>query len=77
MTQRMQELASEILRLQAELELEIEQRRQTLGWSIVKNKIIEFEHGIVAEHRGCARISRAFSPTRRSRWSRRHPSSIR
>lgn len=50
MTQRMQELAKEIVRLQTELDREIEDRRKNLGWQ-VRKRIIEFENGIVAEHR--------------------------
>ncbi len=50
MTQRMQELATEILRLQSELDGEIEKRRKALGWRI-KEHLVEFEHGIVEEHR--------------------------
>ncbi len=50
MTQRMQELAAEILRLQSELEGEIEKRREALGWH-VKEHMVEFEQGIVTEHR--------------------------
>jgi len=47
MTQRMEELAQEIVRLQAELDREIERRRKALGWS-VKGRMAEFEHGLVA-----------------------------
>jgi len=50
MTQRMQELASEIVRLQGELDREIEKRRKVLGWR-VQARMVEFEHGVVAEHR--------------------------
>lgn len=50
MTQRMQELASEIVRLQDELDREIESRRKALGWHL-KRGIVEFEHGITIEHR--------------------------
>ena len=50
MTQRMQELANEILRLQSELDGEIEKRRKALGWRI-KEHLVEFEQGIVEEHR--------------------------
>lgn len=50
MTQRMQELASEIVRLQGELDREIEKRRKALGWR-VRARMVEFEHGVVLEHR--------------------------
>ncbi len=50
MTQRMQDLASEIIRLQSELDGEIEKRRKALGWHI-KERMVEFEQGITAEHR--------------------------
>lgn len=50
MTARMKELAGEIVRLQAELDREIEQRRRALGWSI-RQRMIRFEEGIVAQQR--------------------------
>ncbi|WP_210490214.1 hypothetical protein [Microvirga antarctica] len=50
MTHRMQELATEIIRLQTELDREIEARRKILGWSI-KERFVAFEHGIAFEHR--------------------------
>ncbi len=50
MTERMGELAAEIVRLQDELDREIEKRRKALGWEL-KDKIGEFEKGIVAGHR--------------------------
>ncbi|MBK8157464.1 MAG: hypothetical protein IPK59_01155 [Rhodospirillaceae bacterium] len=50
MPNRLQELADEIIRLHAELDREIEQRRKALGWNVNK-KFIEFEHGIVLQHR--------------------------
>jgi len=50
MTDRMRELASEIVRLQGELDREIEARRKVLGWRL-KERIVEFEHGIAIEHR--------------------------
>lgn len=50
MTQRMQELAAEIVRLQGELDREIESRRKALGWRL-KRGIVEFEHGVTIEHR--------------------------
>jgi hypothetical protein len=46
----MQELVSEIVRLQGELDREIEARRKALGWRLKKG-IVEFEHGITIEHR--------------------------
>ncbi|WP_205316018.1 hypothetical protein [Novosphingobium sp. P6W] len=50
MTARMEELAREIVRLQGELDREIERRRKILGWSL-KEGLIRFEQGLVAEHR--------------------------
>jgi hypothetical protein len=50
MTERMRELADEIVRLQAELGREIERKRAALGWRL-KAGLVEFEHGIVARHR--------------------------
>lgn len=50
MTQRMQELAAEIVRLQTELDEEIETRGKILG-ARLKEQIGEFEQGLIAEHR--------------------------
>jgi len=50
MTERMGQLAAEIVRLQDELDREIEKRRKALGWEL-KEKIGEFEMGVVAGHR--------------------------
>ena len=50
MTQRMHDLAEEIVRLQVELDREIETRRKALGWAL-KEQIGEFEHGVAAQHR--------------------------
>ena len=50
MTARMKDLAGEIVRLQHELDREIESRRKTLGY-VINKRIVEFEHGIVHEHR--------------------------
>ena len=50
MTQRMSELASEIVRLQGELDREIAKRRKALGWR-VRARMVEFEHGVLAEQR--------------------------
>lgn len=50
MTQRMQDLADEIIGLQAKLDIEIEKRRKVLGWKL-KEQFVEFEEGIVAQHR--------------------------
>jgi hypothetical protein len=49
MTERMKSLASEIVRLQRELDREIESRRRSLGYAI-RDRIVEFETGIVHEH---------------------------
>lgn len=50
MTARLEALAQEIVRLQGELDREIENRRTTLGWRL-KAGLVEFEDGLVAEHR--------------------------
>lgn len=50
MTARMKELAREIVRLQTELDREIEKRRRALGWSIGE-RLVRFEDGIVAQQR--------------------------
>lgn len=50
MTQRMQDLAGEIVRLQGELDREIAARRRVLGLSL-KAKIGAFEDGITEEQR--------------------------
>lgn len=50
MTQRMKELADQIVGLQAELDREIERRRQALGWRL-SSQIGEFEFGVTAQHR--------------------------
>lgn len=46
----MQDLAHEIVRLQAELDREIEGRRRALGVEITE-RIIGFERGVVETHR--------------------------
>ena len=50
MTARMEALAHEIVRLQAELDREIELRRKALGWAL-NDRLMQFEHGLVAEQR--------------------------
>ena len=50
MTLRMQELATEIVRLQGELDREIEARRKVLGWEFKKG-VVEFDQGITMVHR--------------------------
>ena len=50
MTARMNELASEIVRLQTELDREIERRRGELGWSL-KERLVHFEQGLVTQQR--------------------------
>ena len=50
MTQRMQDLAHEIVRLQAELDREIESRRRALGVEIA-GRIVGFEHGVLLAQR--------------------------
>jgi hypothetical protein len=46
----MKDLATEIVRLQGELDREIEARRKALGWDL-KRQIGEFEFGVAAGHR--------------------------
>ncbi|MGO9135364.1 MAG: hypothetical protein ACLP8A_15135 [Methylovirgula sp.] len=46
----MQELVDGILRLQSELDSEIEKRRKSLGWDL-KEHFVAFEQGIATEHR--------------------------
>lgn len=50
MTARMKELAAEIVRLQGELDREIERRRRALGWSL-HERLVHFEAGLVARQR--------------------------
>jgi hypothetical protein len=50
MTRRIEDIASEIVRLQSELDREIVKRRKALGWALHK-ELIEFEHGVTMEHR--------------------------
>ncbi|MBW8296770.1 hypothetical protein [Sphingopyxis sp.] len=50
MTARMKELAREIVRLQTELDREIERRRGELGWSL-KERLVHFEQGLVTQQR--------------------------
>ncbi len=50
MTQRMKDLAEEIVHLQGELDREIERRRKALGWKLSK-QIGQFEDGVAIEHR--------------------------
>lgn len=50
MTHRIEALAHVIVELQAELDREIERRRARLSWAL-KDRLIEFEHGIVAVHK--------------------------
>jgi hypothetical protein len=50
MTQRMKDLADQIVGLQGELDREIERRRKALGWEL-SQRIGDFEHGVAAEHR--------------------------
>ena len=50
MTQRMRELADEIVRLQAELDREIESKRKALGWT-VEDGLVTFAAETRARHR--------------------------
>lgn len=49
MTARIEQIAHDIIRLQAELDREIERRRTALGWSL-KAGLVHFEQGLVNEH---------------------------
>jgi hypothetical protein len=50
MPHRIEQLAAEIVRLQGELDREIESRREALGWQL-KEGMVAFEHGITMRHR--------------------------
>ena len=50
MTARLEALAAEIVRLQGELDREIEKQRTTLGWRL-RAGLVEFEDGLVTQHR--------------------------
>lgn len=50
MPRRIEQLAAEIVRLQGELDREIESRRASLGWKL-KEGMVEFEHGITEGNR--------------------------
>lgn len=50
MPRRIEHLAGEIVRLQGELDREIEKRREDLGWRLNEG-LLEFEHGITQRHR--------------------------
>ncbi len=50
MTLHMQDLARQIVELQAELDREIQKRRKVLGWR-TKDRLVQFERGIAIEHR--------------------------
>lgn len=56
---RIEEIASEIVRLQGELDREIFRRRKALGWRLHEG-LVEFEHGVVMEHRRLKRSAAAF-----------------
>lgn len=56
---RIEEIASEIVRLQDELDREIFKRRDALGWRL-HDGLVEFEHGVVAQHRLLKRSAAAF-----------------
>lgn len=47
---RIDEIATEIVRLQGELDREIFKRREALGWRLHEG-LVEFEHGVVQEQR--------------------------
>ena len=48
--QHIQELVEQLVRLQAELDRELEKRRRKFGWN-VHQRLVRFEHGVAAEHR--------------------------
>lgn len=56
---RIEEIAAEIVRLQSELDQEIFRRREALGWRLHEG-LVEFEYGVVAEHRRLKRSAAAF-----------------
>ena len=56
---RIEEIAAEIVRLQGELDREILRRRDALGWRFHEG-LVEFEHGVVLEHRRLKRSAAAF-----------------
>lgn len=56
---RIEQLAAEIVRLQGELDREIEKRREVLGWKL-KEGLVEFEHGITERNRRLRLDLRAF-----------------
>lgn len=56
---RIEEIAAEIVRLQSELDREIFRRREALGWRLHEG-LVEFEHGVVAEHRRLKRGAAVF-----------------
>ena len=56
---RIDEIASEIVRLQGELDREIFNRRDALGWRLHEG-LVEFEHGLVAKHRRLKRNAASF-----------------
>lgn len=51
---RIEQLADEIVRLQGELDREIERRRDDLGWKL-RAGLVEFEHGLTERHRSLRR----------------------
>jgi len=59
MTQRMHDIARSIVDLQTELDREIEKRRRALGVH-VHDRLVEFEHGLVAEQRKLKTSARSF-----------------
>lgn len=59
MPRRIEHLADEIVRLQGELDREIERRRADLGWRFNEG-LLEFEHGITQRHRQLRLGARAF-----------------
>lgn len=50
MTQKLKEMAAEIIRLQSELDRGIEDRRKTRGYN-VQDRSVAFDHGIVHAHK--------------------------
>jgi len=56
---RIEEIASELVRLQDELDREIFRRREALGWRLHKG-LVEFEYGVVVEQRRLKRGAAAF-----------------
>ena len=56
---RVEQIAADIVRLQGELDREIVRRRRALGWHLHEG-LVEFEHGVLLEHRRLRTSTAAF-----------------